>query len=393
MGMDHKLLHLDCFACQDVGTHGTAQTDGEFATHDGQLAKNCILSIDTSIKKFGAASLKVERTGAGDAAFDYMNDPLLAIGSTSGAKGRWVYADSGKLPSAGVVTLFGLSDCVFAGIDSAGKLNLVDGGGVSKAVAASALTVDTWYWVAVRFRRVKVNVSIVYLRYWNDSGVEQGEELNAWAVSSTTSTVSLGVAHVISSTFTYHLDGGIAVGGGAWPPICPGFVDSIVPTGQGNYNNWTSSVPGNKWLDVDEIPDNADADYIYISSTALETFTHAASGIPGTPNVLAIGLRTMARLSSGAFGTYQGLLRLGVTDMVGDTAGTAATYQAIGRVLTQTKPGGGGWTETDVDNVEIGVRSFSFFGTTIRCTNIVLYAAYGDDWVDDHARKYQPEVI
>ena len=394
MGAANPLNFMTCYACRDVGPHGTLSTSlgGEFKEHWGQASLNCILSIDATVPLNGNASLKVARTGSGDVTYDTVQEPGKGIGEHQASVGFAVYIPSGHEPADldptyPWVTLFGFETAGYVALGEDMKLRIVDASGVDKKTTITVLSPDTLYWVALKINQRDPGAAGTdfWLRVYNAAGtlLEEISCIGAAALY-TDLQVFMGVRTLVASasSFTYHLGGGYSVIGDFWPPVLPTFVDGKVPTGLGTYNNWTSSVPGNKWLDVDDVPDNADTDYNYRTVTAAkQTFSHAASGIPVGSNVLAVGVRTMTRKYAGVIVYGYGMMRLGGTDLVGDTySANAATYSGQGRVLTTKTPAGADWTIANVDAVEIGMDCYFLIGApNIRCSSVVLFAAYGDE--------------
>lgn len=376
------LQFLSCFACKDVGTHseGLNAAGGEFLYHSSS-AGNCFLSADTTTKKYGAASLKVSRA-SGDSEADFLEDPGINASQDDQALGFWVHVPTGGFPTATFAILFGYSVAGYCALGSDQKLRILDFSGQVRATMDGTLSADTWYWVVFRmhYREAGGSGTDFWLRLYSDEGALI-EEISVASFGANPQSIIMGQRTAVAADlyFTYYLDGGYGVAGG-WPPICPAFVDGMVPTGAGNYAEWSIFPDGGEdpYEDVDDVPDDADTTYLHINLIGKKhTFVHGASGIPGGESVLAVGLRAMCR-NTDSFGLSYALMRLGTTDLVGTVYDTGAVYRAgKTNIQTLTKPGGGAWSITDVDNVEIGVQSLVYLSQVPRCTSVVLYAAYG----------------
>lgn len=140
----------------------------------------------------------------------------------------------------------------------------------------------------------------------------------------------------------------------------------------GTYTAWTASA-GSDYQCVDEVPPNADTDYISATNaaaiaTTVNLFSTASSGIRG--QVLAAAETLLVRMEAGA---PEGSLRLrsgGVDSDLSVTSVLHLTYKARKRVM-QTDPNGGGvWTISRLDGVEIGMitSGLGAAGDIVRCT-------------------------
>lgn len=132
----------------------------------------------------------------------------------------------------------------------------------------------------------------------------------------------------------------------------------ISPDGNGNYSQMTGS-DGNQvdnYLLVDEIPPSS-ADYVRAGSADLiDSYTLEDYTLPVNASIIAVIPTAAVRKESVedmklALGT-----RLSSTDLVGSDQALGTSYETRFERQT-TKPGGGAWTETDVDNAEVIIKS------------------------------------
>lgn len=143
-------------------------------------------------------------------------------------------------------------------------------------------------------------------------------------------------------------------------PVADYRLYALEPNGNGNYNEWDGS-DGNavdNYLLVDEIPANDDTDYLETATADdTESFTMTTFTIPAGFSVEEVIPVAIARKvdALGALGLKLGT-RLGGTDL-------KSTHKALGTSYTlyrerqPTKPGGGVWTQSDLDNLEMLIEA------------------------------------
>jgi hypothetical protein len=129
-------------------------------------------------------------------------------------------------------------------------------------------------------------------------------------------------------------------------------VQAVLPSGAGNYTQWTP-LSGANWQNVDENPCTDDTDY-NSSSTAAQKDSFVFPDItPSAGTVYAVAVNLMMRKDDAGTRTVRALARLSSTDSFGsdiNVGGSYANYQSI----LETKPGGGSWSVSDVNNSEFG---------------------------------------
>jgi len=140
------------------------------------------------------------------------------------------------------------------------------------------------------------------------------------------------------------------------PPIR--YFQVVAPNADGNYSQWVGSDGNstNNYALVDEIPPST-ADYIICSGVdVLDSYNMDTTTIPANHEIVAL-IPTVYAKKTGLTDVQVALgTRLSSTDLVGSDqtlTGTDALY--FERQLT--KPGGGNWTQTDLDAVETVVKS------------------------------------
>jgi len=358
------------------------------------------LSVQTTVKKYTAAAKLdfLPGNGMGWRAHTFIN---TAAGTLNAAHGRWIYVNAAPTATT-ACTIFGLNDDgilgVGVGIGNDRKLTIISSDDATvhqiRATGSLALTLDTWYWVAIQGRPTIPAVAAYAdadVRVYNTSGTlvdsfsatgfyAAGYFFNEAFIGSRT--LSAGAGMVV------YLDGGIAVSGsGVWPPICPDFW-SAAPTGVGATSQWTSSAGGDKWLDVDETPHTSDTDYIYSTSTGqTQLFTFPASGI-GTVNIRAVGIGHYLRAVSASILTVHGMtLGSSYTAVPALTTTYSSSSHGMYDMQKATTPAGGEWTTANLDDVVSRVATFGAVATERRCTNVVKFACYGGTYPSRRRRR------
>jgi hypothetical protein len=175
------------------------------------------------------------------------------------------------------------------------------------------------------------------------------------------------------------------------PPPERAKVLPVVSTGNDATDNaWTSGTAGNKWDDVDEAGPDDDTTYITsgAASGSNQAFTHAATGLGSSDNILGVGV--VARAKAEAAGNTR-IVTVRVRTSSG--ASTAYASQSSSAAYTYlwgqrvTSVAGNGWTatggaETDVDNCSFGL-STSVGSGNARVTQTRMQVAYGANYRDD----------
>jgi len=148
-----------------------------------------------------------------------------------------------------------------------------------------------------------------------------------------------------------------------WPGDCRGC--RMDPDGDGHYTDWTGD-----YTDVDDVPHNADTDYITASvAGAAETVTlehPTAAGVLG----VARALKLVAVVRRGiAASTLRTRLRSGGIDLDGDELPSTAwgtTYVAVQQMYSTDPATNAQWTLDGLADTEVGLVLTA--NATARCT-------------------------
>lgn len=142
--------------------------------------------------------------------------------------------------------------------------------------------------------------------------------------------------------------------------IGPGGVYLLRPTGAGSIAEWTPSGAAANWDCVDEVPHNGNTDYVYIDTTGKRDLYAMADLPPQMLSVDVVQPMIWASLSQAGISYIKPVLKLGASvteDAQMNIVNVQPTYQIFRGSAIYEKPGGGGWTPADVNNLEAGVET------------------------------------
>lgn len=134
-------------------------------------------------------------------------------------------------------------------------------------------------------------------------------------------------------------------------------IQSVFPNGNGNSSMLVGS-DGNStdnYLLVDENPANGDTDYVS-SATVNDKDTYAMGAItPTAGTIYAIKTKLVVRKDDAGARNIASVVRLAGTEDTSADKTLSTTYQPL-YDIHETKPGGGAWTVSDVNAMEVGVK-------------------------------------
>lgn len=131
-------------------------------------------------------------------------------------------------------------------------------------------------------------------------------------------------------------------------------VSAIFPTGAGNSTQFTPSAGAN-YAAVDEVSPNGDTDYVE-SSNVGDKDTYVYGDLPSAAGIVkAVRILPYAKKTDAGGRTIVSVARLGGTEVDSASKGLSTTYAYLPDIR-ETKPGGGTWSITDVNNTEFGIK-------------------------------------
>lgn len=134
-------------------------------------------------------------------------------------------------------------------------------------------------------------------------------------------------------------------------------IEALFPTGNGNSSQLVGSDANStdNYLLVDESAPNSDTDYVE-SSTVTDKDTYVMGNLTSTAgSVYGIQIMPFAKKTDAGVRSIKSVTRLSATeeDSADKTLSTGYTYYPD---IRETKPGGGAWSITDINNAEVGVK-------------------------------------
>lgn len=133
-------------------------------------------------------------------------------------------------------------------------------------------------------------------------------------------------------------------------------VASLLPTGNGSDSDWVGS-DGNSvdnYALVNEVTPDEDATYVTAVGTGARDLYAYGNTAVGT-SVLAVEIHTRARKTDVGTATLKAAAKVGSSVAYAADINPGTTYTTYHHRM-DTKPGGGSWTRTDLDNAEFGVE-------------------------------------
>jgi len=146
----------------------------------------------------------------------------------------------------------------------------------------------------------------------------------------------------------------VVLDGAAWPGKTN--IQAIRPTGAGNSTQWTPSA-GSNWDCVDEVP-ASDADNV-VTNANDQADLYAAGNLVGTIDSV-VCVQVQARAVKEGVATPQNLalgVRTGATDYFSSDKIIPTAAKSLFNLWVQNPNTSAAWTKTEVDGVEIGIKS------------------------------------
>lgn len=141
--------------------------------------------------------------------------------------------------------------------------------------------------------------------------------------------------------------------GAGWMGDCR--VYSLLPSGAGNYSQWTPST-GSNYACVDETAPNSDTDYVSETNAGdIDTYAFGdISGSSGTVRALVVNL--FARKDDAGARTICPVYRRSSTDTLGDNISLANSYLWYAKIWETDPLTAAAWTLANINGSEFGVK-------------------------------------
>ena len=322
-------------------------------------------SIQSTVKRTGSYALRINVSASNDR-FDIgglsTSGAAAALSLTTGYYA--FYLRFGTLPSSNQtvasVRTSGGSAIIGVKVDSSGQVTIV---GTTTSPVIATLSTGIWY---------RVELKVV------TSGTSEGKVNGGTAQTCSTNANTQGILRLgdtsAANTYDAYYDDA-AISDSAYPG--EGQVNILKPNANGGLTEWdaTSTI----WQNVDDVPPDGDTSYISVGATSIleqrQALESAATG--GVAGAIgAVKAMMVARYVSGGanysqanVGFYSGSTRDTTSS---PPANTSFTLQAK---IRDTDPNGGGaWTSSGLDSLEIIAGRTSGGATTATAIRVTFAA-------------------
>lgn len=133
-------------------------------------------------------------------------------------------------------------------------------------------------------------------------------------------------------------------------------IETLYPSGAGNYTDFVANGAGTNWGCVSEHP--ADDDTTFVSSNNVNDIdSYAFTNPSGTPTaIFAIQANMRARKDNAGTRTFGRLVRISGTDYVGSGFALGTNYSLFREIIEQNPNTNAAWTSSDINGLEAGVK-------------------------------------
>lgn len=243
--------------------------------------------------------------------------------------------------------------------NTSGDVNILNTGGT--VVGANATTVrliatNTWHYLEwsiwVNGASSETVLKVDGTEWITGTGINLGS----------TPMTHTNLGHRSSAIFTCEFDDWVIVD---WSVSGAGYLGDrrvmhCVPDGAGNYSAWTASATATaaNWECVDDAQLDSDTSYVTTAVNG-DKDSYTLTGLTGIDTSLGGVDAVMTLVSAKTTGTESTIghfLRLSSTDADPVSHSVPSTY-AVSTTVWENKPGGTGWTVTDVNSLEAGIKA------------------------------------
>lgn len=276
----------------------------------------------------------------------------------------WIIGCAFQATGYGSTPVFWLKDGSTIQIDvritSAGKLAIVRGNSVTLATGTTVIPINTWNYVELKVT-IDNTAGIYELHLNMQTEIAQATSQDTQnSANASADTFGIGEFAVFNGSGSYFDDLYVCDGTGSSPTntfLGDVHVQCLLPNGNGNSSVLVGQDADstNNYLNVDESTPNSDTDYNESSTVGdKDTYTYGdLTTVAGT--VYGIQLCPFMKKTDAGSRTMATVARLSGTEVDGPNQTLLATYKYFPEIRT-TKPGGGAWTITDINNSEFGIK-------------------------------------
>lgn len=304
---------------------------------------------DTTVTHMGAgASVRFDRADDGsNGRFVRLKQPSQADAAITNAYATF-YFYLETLPVSANMTVFSIrsssANPIILVLDSSGRLAVTKSNYASRLGLTDAIPMNQW--LRIDLRVVRSTSGAWELKIDGESVLSGTSDFGSSGTYGYVQLESNSETGSAPSDYCWRIDDVFLDDSGYTP--CEQAV-LLLPDGNGNYTGFT-----NDYTAVDEAPPYSTSDYIEATTNQAETVTVASIPAGSIPHCVS-ALHASARTSGTGTSTLAGRIRSNGTDSDGPNATLTATTVLRGWIRNTDPSGGGAWTESRVNAVEVGV--------------------------------------
>lgn len=242
-------------------------------------------------------------------------------------------------------------------ITSGNAIQLIRGSqyGTVLATSSQALALNTWYYIEIKMTiassgglfEARVNEQ-VWVTYSGNTQSSSNANANTFTIKGRTSHNAFHDVYICDGTGSR---------GNTYLGDCR--VDTVMPSGAGNYAQFSVQGNANNWANVNETPLDNDTTYNYSATVGtLDSFACAAlTAITGT--IFGVQENLVARKDDAGARSLAGTTRVSSTDYVGATLPITTSYLDYRQIWDQNPNTSAAWTASQINASEFGYKVIS----------------------------------
>jgi hypothetical protein len=306
------------------------------------------------------------RNGGRCAFITHSNSWIYGNADGGAAQATWIIGFAYQTTNVGVgdiiATIIGSDGTVHGSIfiDTSRRLSVLRGtGAATLATGTTVLTLGVWYFIELKY---KIDSAVGTYELRINGAVE---------VSGTGANTRNGGVAASADHFSLNYPGTNTPSAHLWDDfyacddqgsVNNGFlgdirVQAVYPSGNGATSNMVGSDSDstNNYLLVNEASSDGDSTYVQ-SATLNDKDTYAMGDItPTSGTVYAVKPILTVRKDDAGARSVATICRLSSTEVLSSDRALSTSYQHLWDIR-ETKPGGGAWSVSDVNAVEVGVK-------------------------------------
>lgn len=238
------------------------------------------------------------------------------------------------------------------GLNTGGQF-IIARNGTKLATSTYVLPSNTWHYVELK---VVINGTTGTYELHVDGTAVIGPITGANTQASGNATADRLNLHVIGGTGCSYDDVYMADGQSGTVTTFTGDVrvTTLMPTGAGNYAQWTPDT-GSNFARVNETTEDGDTSYVS-TATPGNLDSYATADLSGTPTVFGVQVNLMARKDDAGLRQIAPLIRISAADFVGTTQTLGTSYAFFTQTYDKNPNSAAQWAASEVNAAEFGAK-------------------------------------